>query len=209
MANNGFQIIGEIQFPKYSNVNVNMLPFIIGDIKSLPGSVMSYADLIERCGVSTKRSGEVGYLSISESYVAMGESQRRGGLHTEAHAVDGWGGGTWGGASSIETGEGIYMASNISNSCAVWDSLVYDQKEMGDCEHIRDRLGKPTMLKANQLVWLTDRTPHESLPLKAKGRRQWFRLVSGPISVWYEDHSTPNPLVKPVAKVIKGNKFKV
>ena len=44
-----------------------------------------------------------------------------------------------------------------------------------------------------------------------KIRRQYFRLVTSEVSVWYEEHSTPNPLgIKPPdsVKIIKGNKFK-
>ena len=40
-------------------------------------------------------------------------------------------------------------------------------------------------------------------------RRQYFRLVTSQVSVWYADHSTPNPLVSlpDDVQVIKGNKF--
>jgi hypothetical protein len=41
---------------------------------------------------------------------------------------------------------------------------------------------------------MTDRTPHESLPVPAGSRRQYFRLVVGTVTAWYADHSTPNPL---------------
>ena len=41
---------------------------------------------------------------------------------------------------------------------------------------------------------MTDRTPHESLPLKPGQYRQYFRLVTSNVSVWYAKHSTPNPL---------------
>ena len=41
--------------------------------------------------------------------------------------------------------------------------------------------------------------------------RQFFRLVTGPVSLWYQDHSTTNPLgVKPdpkVTKIVAGDKF--
>ena len=66
-------------------------------------------------------------------------------------------------------------------------------------------------MKPNRLYWMTDRTPHESLPLKAGTYRQFFRLVMSQVSLWYEDHSTPNPNgVKPdltITKIVRGNKF--
>ncbi|CAK4744617.1 unnamed protein product, partial [Aphanomyces euteiches] len=56
--------------------------------------------------------------------------------------------------------------------------------------------------------WITDRTPHESLPLKKTQYRQFFRLVTSQVSHWYADHSTPNPLgILPTTKIIYGNKF--
>ena len=60
------------------------------------------------------------------------------------------------------------------------------------------------------MVWITDCTPHESLPLPAGKSRQYFRLVTSDVSVWYADHSTPNPLgiVPPEnVKIVSGNKF--
>ena len=55
-----------------------------------------------------------------------------------------------------------------------------------------------------------DRTPHESMPMAHGTRRQYFRLVAGPVSVWYSEHSTPNPNTEryqPEATVIHSNKF--
>jgi hypothetical protein len=40
---------------------------------------------------------------------------------------------------------------------------------------------------------MTDSTPHESLPLDDDTQRQFFRLVSNEITVWYASHSTPSP----------------
>ena len=41
--------------------------------------------------------------------------------------------------------------------------------------------------------------------------RQFFRLVTSQVSLWYKDHSTPNPLgVKPdpdVTQTVVGDKF--
>ena len=62
-----------------------------------------------------------------------------------------------------------------------------------------------------QLYWLTDRTPHESLPLGKGTYRQFFRIVTSDVSLWYKDHSTANPLgVKPdptITKIVVGDKF--
>jgi len=109
---------------------------------------------------------------------------------------------------------GIYLASSVSSSCRVWDCVV-DTKavnRLGDVEYLRGVLPGPGMeMEAGQLYWITDRTPHESVPLKEASFRQFFRLVTSQVSLWYSDHSTPNPLgVVPdpsLTKIVKGDKF--
>ena len=78
---------------------------------------------------------------------------------------------------------------------------------------------------------MTDRTPHESPPMRAGTKRQYFRLVrddiltmskrllpvvtkpcaqvADPVSVWYLANSDPNPDPRylPQATIIHGNKF--
>ena len=115
---------------------------------------------------------------------------------------------------------GIYMASNVENSCAVWNSRIRRDTtngnteiigRHGDVEHLRNYIGKREVMKANTIYWITDRTPHESLPLKNETYRQYFRLVTHHVSLWFEDHSTKNPLgIVPdpkITKIVQGSKF--
>ena len=101
-------------------------------------------------------------------------------------------------ASAGDFHGGIYMASNVARSTAVWNTRVLDSAaavgHLGDLSHMRGALGAPALLRAGELVWMTDTTPHESLPLPVGTRRQYFRLVTHEISAWYAMHSTPNPL---------------
>ena len=175
--------------------------------------------------------GAVYYLTIQETPVEAGQAQRRPGLHVDspgqvkvrrgggaAHTYFGhdWGRGcahNTGGVSSIMYG-GIYLASNLASSCRVWDCSVAPEvvRSLGDIEHLRPALPGPgTTLEPNTLYWITDRTPHESLPLSETSVRQFFRLVTSEVSLWYRDHSTPNPLgVEPdpnITRVVVGNKF--
>ena len=109
---------------------------------------------------------------------------------------------------------GIYIASNISDSCRVWNCEVDPEAvgKHGDIEHLRWAMpndGK--VMDGNQIYWITDRTPHESLPLSNEEYRQFFRIVTSKVSFWYKDHSTPNPLgvvADPnFTKIVVGNKF--
>merc|ERR1712228_210663 len=76
-------------------------------------------------------------------------------------------------------------------------------------EHLRGELPPGTILEGNRMYWLTDLTPHESLPARQAVPRQFFRLVAGPLDLWYEDHSTPNPSVALPSDttIVRGNKF--
>jgi hypothetical protein len=79
----------------------------------------------------------------------------------------------------------------------------------GGCEYLREWIGTGTKLQANELIWMTDRTPHEALPQQSSGNRQFFRLVMPSVSHWFAKHSTANPKV-PLpdhVKVIEGDKF--
>merc|ERR1719510_2465024 len=67
------------------------------------------------------------------------------------------------------------------------------------------------MMHPNTMYWLTDKTPHETLPVKEDTYRQFFRVVTSSLSAWFPEHSTANRLgVKPdesITKIIEGSKF--
>ena len=194
--------------------------------------------------------GKVFFLTIQESWVDANTSQRRSGLHTdnpgpisirksqvnkdpgiEMLNYEGpgscdfiicdhhWGTGVINNARS-HCG-GIYMASNVENSCRVWDCKIEADRDtgeevisdFGDIEHLRSFLPDEDaeILEPNTLYWITDRTPHESLPLEKGQFRQFFRIVTSDVSLWFVDDNTENPNgVKPdpsITKIVKGSKF--
>jgi len=113
---------------------------------------------------------------------------------------------------------GIYIASSAPDSTRAWNCKIVPQEdgsevigEHGDIEYLRHVLPPGQVLQHDQVYWLTDRTPHESLPMLEGGYRQFFRLVTSNVSLWYQEHSTHNPLgVKPdpsITKVVMGDKF--
>jgi len=242
-------------FPEPTDIKINMMPFIVGrtfEDCRLPGFLLPYWRMIKACiQPEIKRDewtywprsriqtdlGKVYYLTIDESFVQTGKSQRRPGVHVDSpghvklrtgrgagHTYYGhnWGRGcghltrshTDSDSESTILYGGIYLASNIPNSCRVWNCGVSPRvvRRLGDVSHLTPCLPQPAHnLLANSLYWLTDRTPHESLPLTEPGYRQFFRLVTSEVSLWYRDHSTPNPLgVQPdpeITKVVLGDKF--
>jgi len=214
MAKN-FERVTVVEFPRTRERAVNMMPFILGDTGSLPEDLRDYIPLIEACDVEATELGKVCYLTVTESQVAPSRSQRRGGVHTERHPSNvfgpvSWGGGWGSGHYDERRRRGLYCASNIGGTTALWDAHVDEPGPGGNCEHLLDELGESETLAAGELVWLTDACPHASLPVKKSCHRQFFRLVTSEVSLWYKDHSTPNPLgveLPANVRVLSGNKF--
>jgi hypothetical protein len=260
------EICDTVTFPPFRGINVNMMPIKLYYLKeTLPEELSGYDEMIKRCfvpyctisdnGEMSRNLNRVAYLTIHESYVKPGTTQRRPGLHIERPTVRqagttvasgaakvytrpsqerytvinrcatarqeptqeeadymslAWGCGDW--RENIPV-NGIYMASNVGGSCAVYPVLIDKPEEVagahGDIECMRGRLPAPTMTKANTIYWITDRTPHEALPMPGGGYRQFFRLVVGPVDVWYAGHNTWNPLCEPDATICHDNKFDV
>lgn len=198
-----FKVVGKVTFPKFSGLQCNMMPFIMGEKQSVPLKYQHYWSLVESCNIHESELGKVGFLTIAESFVRAGSTQRRGGVHTEKHPSASWGGG-WGGK------QGLYLASTIDRTCRIWNCYIETPGPMGDIEFLREHLGRPIELEANQLIQITDSCPHEAIPQQVDGERQFFRVVTSEVDLWYKDHSTPNPLVElpQRVRVIEGNKFK-
>lgn len=251
---------GGVKFPKPTGININMMPFImdVSNFKSchLPQYLKSYwQNIIRYCPLQfgNDEFGKIGFLTIHESCVNKGETQRRPGIHTERPGmvklqmkqgdqddissitndstkvlrvarngesvnVMRLGNRRWGhGEYIIEEARmegGIYMASNASDSCKLYNCEIMNDDligELGDIEHLREFLPQGEVLEKNNLYWFTDRTPHEALPLQEGMYRQFFRLVTSQVSLWYVDHSTKNPLgIVPnpdITKIVAGSKF--
>lgn len=196
-----YEHVGPVVFPSPKGLNINMMPFHLNDVETLPPDLQPYWPLIEQCKASGAQSETV-YLSVHESHVEASKSQRRPGIHTEATNTLGWGGG-WGGSLRHA---GVYMAST-DGDCRVWRHVTSRVDHFGG---LLD--GEPQSvsekMKPNGLYWMTDKTPHEALPADTDHFRQWFRLVVGKVGAWYTHHNTPNPLgIQPNARLVTSNKF--
>ena len=229
-----------IKFPKPSGININMMPFKMSrNFREcqLPFFLKEYhKKIIVKCLMKNKSlENTICYLTINESFVQKGQTQRRPGIHCEHPGEDplvksagggqclmryyhcGHGGGHW----TTRPVDGLFMASNVNKSCRIWKCKVdkVDKREiighLGDIEYLRkfiDSNAKRVDMKANELYWITDRTPHESLPMEESGNRQFFRIISSKLSTWYKQHNTPNPYgLMPDAnqtQIVDINKFK-
>jgi hypothetical protein len=195
-----------VTFPTPTDLSVNMMPIIMGDLVSVPDPLRGYLPLINACDFEP---GTTVYLTVQESQVASGASQRRGGIHTEGFNPDGlselYGGGEWGGGWGGS--KGIFMASS-DGACRIWNQETHDVNHHGELRHDIN-LEEAIECEPSVLYWMTDRTPHQALPSKEEGYRQFFRLVSEDVSVWFSEHNSPNPTgVVPGCPVVTLNKFK-
>lgn len=211
-----FSPCARVAFPAPRDISVNMLPFVLGNVGSLPENLRPYHDLIMTCPLQDSEIGKVLYLTVEEGWVEAGETQRRGGLHIESPRYTqffqspGHTDGVWSGIPGrIGWGRGVlkddqfigglYMASTISNTCRVYHALV-DKSAVdthGGLDHLAQLIpdAQAYDMRANELVWMTDRTPHIVLAQEHREYRQFFRLVTSSLSIWNAVHNTPNPKV--------------
>eukprot|EP01084_Bolivina_argentea_P213016 361942_1 len=217
-----------IYFPKPTNININMMPFRLTgcfDTTGLPKHLEPYfIRLIKPCLLCDfTQLNRICFLTINESLVDYGCTQRRPGIHTEspgyiyindeidektihhnskAEYIKGGGRtakkmyvGTFGGGyTRHEQHDGIYMASSVSNTTAIWNCQIIKKLDtdvighLGDIGHLKSSLPaeKKFYISENCLYWLTDRTPHEALPMHKPTYRQFFRLVTYNVNLWHE-----------------------
>jgi hypothetical protein len=69
-----------VEFPKSTNINVNMMPILMGETTSIPVELRGYVPLIEKCRFT---KGATVYLTIVETLLKRGEFNRRPGIHTD------------------------------------------------------------------------------------------------------------------------------
>lgn len=187
----------DVVFPAPIGSCVNMMPIVQGDESTVPAELRGYLPLIRAAAF---KPGEVVYLTVTESRVTTGSSNRRPGIHTDATSQLGWGGG-WG------RNDGIYLASTDGGT-RVWDDLVTAADVDKHGSLLSAPKGTSHQLAPSALYHINEYTPHESLPSVVDGHRSFFRLVGPQIGAWYAAHSTPSPFgVLPLCRVVTESKF--
>jgi len=141
----------------------------------------------------SRHIGQVGYLTIDEKRLKVGDTLRRAGPH-----VDGWykgGCGAWGsgpgrpGGSWGSAGNGMLVASNTDH-CRFYPGLVLS--EIGDEGDIN-----PYDLEKNYYVdsepgavyWVDGLCVHESMPVLEDVDRQFIRLSMPSSGPWFEGYT--------------------
>lgn len=194
-------ITNKIQFPKFKGIKCNMMPFIQGDARSLPEEFRSYADIVNS---NYLEKGKIGFLTIDESFVEAGKSQRGfGTANRKVHVEVGrnkqfnfWG---WGGKPNAVLADNtkVLIANSISDTCRVWDTKEMAHTKNGDLSEYIDKYPEHTgsLLKAGEVAKISIFTPHECVAQKQSGPRQFFRIVGSGVK-GREPYFTVNPLIE-------------
>lgn len=177
-----------------------MMPFIQGRPESLPSLYQTYAEIVEQL-VLPGQEGEIGLITIDESFVEGGKSQRGYGsgertIHTEACVAEGinqWGRPrpepTWGpnapsgpkprAVVQLEPDLRVLIANSIDNTCMLWNVDVVDTTPDGDLSMRAHEFPRETgrMMAGGEVMEIGIFTPHEPIPQQYSGNRQFFRIV--------------------------------
>jgi hypothetical protein len=201
-------IVNKIDFPEFTGIRCNMMPFIQGDASSLPEIYKPYSKIINE---NFLEKGEVGLLTIDESFVVAGESQRgynSKGIDRNVHIEVGrhmglnhWGGqsdSSWGGGRKtfLDDDTMVLIANSISDTCRVWDTKEMSYTKDGDLSDYIDKYPEETgvLLKSGAVAKISIFTPHECIPQKESSVRQFFRIIGRGVR-GREDYFTINPVL--------------
>lgn len=211
-----------LEFPKSKNTRVQMMPFIIDDEKTWTEDIKRYGDIVHECLEWFKIEWELYpdysknpcFITIDESNVKATHSHRSPWVHTEwwyqvYNEYIHWWAWSWEreepfmwGWIGINTRTKnlvrywwIFLASNLHHSTAVWDENIEDSGELWDCSHLGLKMKDAYKLKAGELLWMHDKTPHASLKVKEDTHRQFLRIVWPQVSHWFRWDNTDNPLM--------------
>lgn len=199
------KIIGQIEFPEFTGIKCNMMPFIQGNSNSLPKEYKPYSSIIDS---NFLEYGEIGFLTIDESYVEKGKSQRgfnSAGIERNVHVEVGrfgdvyrWGGGGWHGKATTILLEDtkVLISNSVSDTCRVWNSKEKSFTKDGDLSEYINKYPDSTgrLMKAGELAQIDILTPHECVTQSVSGLRQFFRIIGKGV-IGKEDYFTVNPLL--------------
>lgn len=198
-------ITNTIKFPEFTGIKCNMMPFIQGDASSLPEIYKPYAKIIDE---NYLEKGEIGLLTIDESFVKANKSQRgynSKGINRNVHIEVGrnekynqWGGNSWGGSPKTLLNDNTMalIANSISDTCRLWNTKEMSYTKDGDLSAYIEKYSEETgiLMKSGEVAKISIFTPHECINQKQSGNRQFFRIIGKGVK-GREDYFTINPLI--------------
>ncbi len=170
-------IIRKIIFPEFTDIKCSMMPFIQGDESSLPEIYKPYSEIIKN---NFLEKGEIGFLTIHESFVESGKSQRgynSKGINRNVHIevgrnnnINRWGSGSgtsWGGKGKtlLDDNTMVLIANSISNTCRLWNTKEMRSTKDGDLSAYIDSYPEHTgfLMQAGELARISIFTVQRNL----------------------------------------------
>ena len=190
------------RFPPPQGLHINMMSFKLFDTNTLPNECQGYIDMISACRAKVMFNPDaIAHLTIHEG---DNYAHARSGIYIEHHRVAcqdnrivkrdinnmeyrclAWGLGCW---DDFPVG-GMYIATSEADTAQVWAVTVDEPEsvvdEHGGLEYLRGEIGQGRYLKANEICWITDRTP---ISVDHAKQYQFFMLVVGPVHVCRSNH---------------------
>lgn len=200
-----------ITFPNFTGKRCLMMPYIQGCSESVPEQYRTgYEEIIENVYLN---KGRIGFLTIDEAEVGTGiihrgaRAKTNRALHTEAgrhpDKVYAWGGGGWGRSHrvTLDRDTRILLANNINDTCAIWNTEHENTSIDGDIGNFADAYPyeNACFMKAGEIHEIGILTPHESLPVQNKCKRQFLRIVGDGVH-GRESYFTENPLLHSISQ---------
>lgn len=196
--------VATIDFPEFSGIRCLMMPYVQGEPDSVPAEYSAYSDILSKVFI---RKGDIGFLTIDESFAKQGTPHRGArakterAIHTEAGRRPGkiyaWGSSRGPSqAVTLDRDVQILLANNVDDSCALWDAEHERTSFDGDLGHVAHAYSyaDAQFMKARDVHQIGILTPHESLPLRQDTNRQFLRILSEGVH-GREPYFTINPLL--------------
>ena len=179
--------LGRIALPEWTGRRKYMHTFDAGG-PAMAAGFEPYLPVVSSLCRAAAITGNA-HLTVDESIVEAGRSQRRPGAHVDGCFVPeerGWTHGGGGGsgwrhrynaAGEIRQRMAVIVATDVAG-CRVYPGRFEGEPaEDGDLEHIRSRLGAGQLLAAGQAWLLSPDCVHESLRFERSTRRTFLRIA--------------------------------
>lgn len=163
-----------------------MMPVILGDLRGVPAQ---YFDLVNSLYEVTesRHIGMIGYLTIDEQELKLGQTLRRSGLHVDGYyhgRCGAWGGGgSWG-----SVGNGMLTVSSTGHCRAFLGHIDGTPGDEGECDHLA-MPNSGEVFAPGEIYWLDGACVHESMPVTEFTKRQFVRLSMPSNGPWFEGYS--------------------
>lgn len=182
--------VGTVNLPQFTGVRVMMLPFLWeAPAETLPDNLRQWRRPLSEICARMAITG-VGYLTIDEAALKLGETHRRPGLHVD-------GNGPW-------AKNGMFIASSRIGARG-WHKVFDGEPGTEDtCEHLRPQCSRreATYFLAGRLYYCSPFCVHESLPMTSDVERTLIRVSLPSDAPWYEGY-TPNPIgILPAGEIL-------